>query len=160
MKTDPAEIEAVLKLLAATPRRIASVSRGLKSARLHSRTEAEPWSANDILAHLRACAEVWGNSMLMMMTHDHPTMRYVSPRTWIKKTDYLEQEFPAALRAFTQQRTTLLKWLKALAIQDWSRGATFTATTARGREQTIFSYALRLANHEQPHCEQLEALLK
>jgi len=32
-----------------------------------------------------------------------------------------------------------------LKIEDWSRGATFTGTV-RGREQTILSYAQRIAD--------------
>jgi hypothetical protein len=125
---------------------------------LNFRTDDDSWSVNDILAHLRACADVWGKGMQMMITQDHPTLRYISPRTWIKKTDYLEQNFHVSLEAFTSQRNALLIMLKTLSIEDWSRGATFTATTG-GREQTVFSYVQRLANHESGHCEQIEALL-
>lgn len=160
MQTDPAEIESVLKLLAASPRRIAAASQGLTRSRLQARTAAEPWSANDIVAHLRACAEVWGKTIQIMLTQDHPTLRYVSPRSWMKKSGYMEWEFQASLQAFTEQRQALLKTLKALPRSDWSRGATFTGTSARQREQTILTYAQRMVNHEQPHCEQLEALLK
>ena len=94
-----------------------------------------------------------------MIEQDHPILRYVSPRTWIRKTDYLELEFGSSLQAFTKQRNDLVKSLKALAIQDWSRPATFTETT-KGREQTVFSYARRIAEHDNEHCKQIEALLK
>lgn len=159
MPVVPAEIKECLKQLAATPRRLASLSTGLKSARLHSKPDEDTWSANDILAHLRACADVWGKSMRLMMTQDHPTLRYISPRTWMRKTDYADLEFDVSLQAFTQQRAELLKALKALEIENWLRGATFTATT-RGREQTILSYARRMAQHEIEHCDQIEALLQ
>ena len=86
MKVDPAEIEMVLKLLAATPRDLESVSKGLDHRRLHRRTDDEPWTANDFLAHLRACANVWGKSIMAMIAQDHPTLRYVSPRIWIKRS--------------------------------------------------------------------------
>jgi len=155
----PVEIERFLEILAATPGRIDSASAGLESARLHFKPEKKAWSANDILAHLRACADVWGKSMAAMLAHDHPILRYVSPRVWIKKTDYPNLEFRASLLAFTGQRNDLLKSLKALAFEDWSRGATFTATTL-GRQETVFRYARRMALHESVHCEQIEALLK
>ena len=64
-----------------------------------------------------------------------------------------------SLKAFTDQRRELLRALKGLAIKDWSRSATFTATTKR-REQTVFSYACRIAEHENKHCDQIEAVLK
>jgi len=159
MKVSPVETESVLRLLAATPRRIASLSRGVEISNLHFRPHPDSWSANDILAHLRACADVWGKSIGEMITRDHPKMRYISPRTWIRKTDYLELEFRESLKAFTDQRRELLKSLKGLAIKDWSRRATFTATT-KGRDQTVFSYACRIAEHENKHCEQIEAVLK
>jgi DinB superfamily len=159
MKVSPAETERVLRLLAATPRRIASLSRGFEIGKLHFRPHQDSWSANDILAHLRACADVWGKSIVEMITRDHPKLRYISPRSWIRKTDYLELEFRGSLKAFTEQRRELLRALKGLAIEDWSRSATFTATT-KGREETVFSYACRIAEHENKHCDQIEAVLK
>src|SRR5262245_30553679 len=159
MKVSPVETESVLRLLATTPRRIASLSRGVEISKLHFRPHQDSWSASDILAHLRACADVWGKSIFEMLTRDHPRLRHISPRGWIRKTDYIELEFDVSLQAFTRQRRELLKALKDLAIEDWSRGATFTATT-RGREQTVFDYALRIAEHENKHCDQIEAVLK
>ncbi len=159
MKVSPAETESVLRSLAATPRRIVSLSRGVEISKLHFRPHPDSWSANDILAHLRACADVWGKSMMEMITLDHPKLQYISPRSWIRKTDYLELEFRGSLKSFTDQRRKLLRVLKGLAIKDWSRSATFTATT-KGREQTVFNYACRMAEHENGHCGQIEAVLK
>jgi integrase len=153
------EIEAVLTRLAAAPRRLAALSRKVDDARLGFRPDAETWSAGDILAHLRAAADVWGKGLQAMIQQDHPTLRYVSPRTWLRKTDYLDLPFSASLAAYTRQRAELLSALKALPIDGWSRGATFTATT-RGREQTVLSYAQRIANHESEHLEQIAGLLK
>ena len=159
MKVSPAETENILRLLAATPRRIASLTRSVEIGNLHFRPQQDSWSANDILAHLRACADVWGKSIMAMISQDHPALRYISPRSWIRKTDYPSLEFRVSLKAFTDQRRELLRALKGLAIKDWSRPATFTATT-RGREQTVFSYAFRIAEHENKHCDQIEAVLK
>jgi len=155
MPVAPAEAEKLLHLLAATPHRIAAVSGGLDNARLHGKADEKAWSANDILAHLRACADVWGKSIMTMLTEEQPTLRYVSPRTWIRKTNYLDLEFLASFQAFTQQRDELLKTLKSLTIEDWSRAALIN-----GREQTVFTYAQRMTQHEHEHCEQIEALLK
>jgi len=158
MDTDPVEIERILSLLAQTPDRISTVSMGYENTQLTFRPDEASWSAIDILAHLRACADVWGKSILAMISNEHPTLRYVSPRTWVRKTNYPTLEFRVSLNGFTRQRNDLLQSLKALAIRDWSRGATFTGTT-KGREQTILSYARRMAQHEGEHCEQLENLL-
>jgi hypothetical protein len=159
MDTDLVEIESILSLLAQTPGRISTMSMRQDNTRLIAKPDDAGWSANDILAHLRACADVWGASMLAMINRDHPTLRYVSPRARVRKTNYPSLEFHVSLDSFTRQRNDLLQSLKALAIEDWSRGATFTGTT-KGREQTILDYARRMAQHEGEHCEQLEKLLE
>ena len=158
MGVTAAEVEEILEALVETPRRIASMTGDLDHARLHTRADADAWSANDILAHLRSCADVWGKGIRAMIDQDSPTLRYVSPRTWIRKTDYPNQEFHASFRAFARQRDDLLALLKALALDGWSRAATFTGTT-KGREQTVFNYARRIALHEREHLEQLAGML-
>ncbi len=93
-------IEQVLTLLTQTPPRITALTAGLVPAQLHAPPSPDEWSANDVLAHLRACADVWGNCIEAMIAQDTPTLRAVNPQAWIKKTDYLEQEFQPSLRAF------------------------------------------------------------
>jgi hypothetical protein len=158
MQATSVEIEKILELLAGAPHRLASMTKDLEDAQLYIKSDKDSWSVNDILAHLRSCADVWGKSIMTMIAEDNPTLRYVSPRTWIRKTDYPEQEFRISLQAFAKQRHQLLMSLKALAIEDWSRMATFTGIT-KGREQTIFSYARRMAEHETQHVDQIESIL-
>ncbi len=73
--------EQVLTLLAETPLRIAALTAGLTPAQLHTTPNHDGWSANDVLAHLRACADVWGNCIVTMIAEDTPTLRAVNPRT-------------------------------------------------------------------------------
>lgn len=153
------EIRTALRVLSATPTEIARLARGFGDQQLHRRPEPEAWSAQEIVAHLQACAEVWGASIGRMLAEDHPAIRYVSPRTSIKKTDYLERSFGAILQAFADRRGLLLQALGALDGSGWLRGASFTATTL-GREATILSYATRIADHEVRHLGQLERTLR
>ncbi|MCX6048874.1 MAG: DinB family protein [Chloroflexi bacterium] len=156
MQATSTETEKLLDLLAETPQRLQSLISRLEDARLQTKLDQDAWSANDILAHLRSCADVWGKSILAMISQDNPTLRYISPRTWMRKTNYPQQEFHRSLQTFTQQRYELLAALKLLTIEDWSRTATFTGT-AKGREQTIFSYVQRIVEHEMQHLAQLES---
>src|SRR5688572_1000911 len=157
MKTEvnAAEVEQFLQLLAEAPRRIAAATKGLLESRLYLRTEAELWSVNDILAHLRASADVREKFIRIMLTQDHPTLRYISPRTYIKKTNYLELAFPESFQAYKKQRNELLTTLKDLSIKEWSRSAII-----KERPETVFNYTLYLTQHETAHCEQIEELLK
>ncbi|MDQ6746969.1 MAG: DinB family protein [Candidatus Dormibacteraeota bacterium] len=148
----------MLTLLAATPPRIAALTTGLGPAQLQISPTPEGWSANEVLAHLRACADVWGDCIVAMIAQDMPTLRAVNPRSWIKKTDYRAQEFQPSLLAFATQRTHLLAVLAPLAPAGWSRAATITGA-GKALERTVLSYAQWLARHERPHVKQIERLV-
>jgi DinB superfamily len=152
------EPHRVLAALSDTPRQIARIARGSNDHQLHRKPAPDAWSARDIVAHLRACAEVWGRGIERMITEDHPTIRYVSPRGWIKRTDYLERGFRDSLREFSHARAGLVETLSALDTVDWSRRATFTGTTL-GRDATVLSYAKRIVDHELGHLDQLRRTL-
>jgi hypothetical protein len=148
----------VIELLTTTPRRIASATRGLNEGELNWRPAADSWSVNEILAHLRCCSDVWGESIARILKQDNPTFRYVSPRGWIRKTNYLKLEFHASFLAFRAQRAKLLKTLRALPGDGWSRPAQVKAGS-KPRKETVLSYAQRLADHECRHCEQINRVL-
>lgn len=153
------EIEEMIRLLEETPRRLAAACQGQSLERLHARPNADTWSANEILAHLRACADVWGKSIETMIGQEHPTLRYISPRTYARKTKYPALVFHLSFEAFANQRRELLARLRDLPDESWQRGATFLVN-GQAKEGTVFSYARRLALHEHGHCEQFEALLR
>jgi hypothetical protein len=151
-------IEQVLSLLAETPLRIAALTAGLAPAQLRTAPARGTWSANDVLAHLRACADIWGNCMVTMIAEDRPALRAVNPRSWINKTNYLELEFRPSLRAFASQRADLLAVLDPLPSKGWSRVATVTGAGAV-LERTVLFYGRWLAGHERPHVKQVARLV-
>ncbi|SRR5258708_2337320 len=151
-------IEQVLTILAATPPRITALTTGLKPAQLRTAPNPAEWSANDVLAHLRACADVWGKCIVQIIAQDRPTLRAINPRTWINQTDYLEQEFQPSLHAFATQRTDLLAELEPLAVEGWSRSATITGA-GKPLERTVLFYAQWMAQHERPHIKQIERIV-
>jgi hypothetical protein len=151
-------IEQVLTLLAETPRRIATLTAGLGSSQFRAAPDDDGWSANDVLAHLRACADIWGNCMITIATQDKPTLRAVNPRTWIKKTNYREQEFQPSLQTFASQRANLLEVIEPLAHEDWLHTAIVTGA-GKVLERNVLFYGRWLAIHERQHMKQLEHLL-
>jgi hypothetical protein len=150
--------EQVLSLLAATPQRLAALTADLSPAQLHTTPTHEEWSANEVLAHLRACADMWGNCILAIITQDRPTLRAVNPRTWIKQTNYLDLEFRPSLRAFATQRAELLAILEPLPPEGWLRMATVTGA-GTVLERNVLFYARWLAGHERPHVRQVERIV-
>lgn len=109
----------------------------------------------EVLAHLRSCADVWGDGISTIVANDHPTIRAVSPTTWIRTTDYREIAFSVSLRAFTRRRAHLVAVLDGLRTADWSKSATVLGAGAP-LEWTVHHYAERLARHERAHLRQVQ----
>ena len=81
-------VEEVLILLAQTPERIAALIAGLTEDQLHAAPGPGEWPANDVLAHLRACADVWGKYIAAILAEDRPTIRAISPRTCRRRSTW------------------------------------------------------------------------
>jgi hypothetical protein len=159
MYDTPRTIEQILTMLEATPAHLADLAGGLTPTQLITPPEPGEWSARDVLAHLRACADMWGKYIGVILIDDKPTFKAVNPTSWIKKTNYRELEFHPSLQAFTIQRAELLEVLKPLAPEDWSRTAMVTGA-GKPRLRTVYTYAQWLANHERSHFKQIERIVK
>ena len=147
--------EQALAMLAAAPTRLADLTTDLTPAQLRTPPAHDEWSANDVLAHLRSCADMWGDAIAVILAEDKPTFRAINPTTWIKQTDYPDLDFQSSFRAFTTQRAELLVVLKSLTPASWARAATVTGA-GRPLERSVLDYAERLAVHERPHIKQIE----
>ena len=146
--------EKILSILRDTPERLKTLTGNLTEAQLHAAPEPGEWSLTEIAAHLRSCADVWGQAIETIAVTEHPTIRAVSPTTWIKSTDYRELAFASSWQAFGKQRDQLLALLGQLPGQGWSRTATVLGG-GRPLRLTVHSYADRLARHERTHWKQV-----
>jgi hypothetical protein len=151
-------IEQVLTPLSETPGRVAALTGGLVHARLRTPPTPDEWSANDVLAHLRACADVWGNYIKRSIAEDNPALRIISPRTWIRRTDYPALEFQPSFLSFARQRADLLAVLESLPPDQWFRAAAVKGT-GKVLERTVLSFAQGLALHEHLHITQIERII-
>lgn len=159
MKEEPLTAEESLALLRENASRLAALTGGLPTERLHTAPQPDDWSPNDVLPHIRACCDVWGaNNIGRILAAKHPTFAGTNPRTWMKRTDYPQVPFEEALRAFLAQREELLHILEGLTPDDWERSATVTSG-GQANERTLRSYASQLAKHERTHVRQIERTL-
>lgn len=150
--------ERVLSLLVVAPPRIAELTAGLSEKQLHAAPNEGEWSVNEVLAHLRSCADVWGGCIATILAEDRPTIRAVNPRTWIKQTDYLDLDFRPSFDAFTTQRAALLAVLEPLPPEGWLRSATVTGA-GNVLERSVHGYAQWLVRHERPHLKQIARIV-
>lgn len=154
MKSTRKTIDEILRILTATPPNIIILCSDLKEEQLTFKMDKKSWSINENLAHLRACADVWGDCIEMMLTKDNPTLVYISPRDWIKRTNYHQLPFHQSLSKFTEQRRQLLSTLDRLDFAEWSQAAII-----KGRQHTVFTQARRMAKHEIIHINQIEEII-
>ncbi len=157
MPRKPLTTEQILTALEEAPQRIAELTGGLTLAQLHAAPGPGQWSANDVLAHLRACADVWGTCIAEILAQDTPTLRAINPRSWIEKTDYREQSFRRSLGVFAAQRAALLTVLEPLPAKAWRRKAIVTGA-GKPLERTLHFYAQWLVVHERPHVKQIKRI--
>ena len=155
MKSSPAEIRRALLQLEQTAPRLADATSGRTDDALHAAPGSETWSAAGILAHLRACADLWTHSVYAMLAKASPELPDIDERKWARVTKYADLPFAVSLQAFTLQRNVLLSVLGALPPEGWERDAIIL-----GRRHTVFTQARRMAKHEAEHCEQVKALLR
>ena len=94
----PLTVEQILSVLAETPKRLAALTVDLTPPQLRTAPGPDEWSANEVLAHLRSCADVWGDCISRMLAEEHPTLRAIDPRAWTERTNYPELEFERRCR--------------------------------------------------------------
>ena len=140
------------------PAKLKKASKGASERALATPPAKGEWSATELIAHLRACADVWSKSIDRMLDEDEPTIRYVSPRGVMKKPEYWDEPFTSAFKTYTDGRKALVDTLRSLSAAQWKRGA---AIKGRSRaHETVLDYARNIASHEAAHLEQFEALFR
>lgn len=145
----------MLDMLESAPVRISAAVATLTPTQTHAAPQAGEWSVNDVLAHLRACADVWGGAIARILAEDHPTIRARDPRNYMVETNYPELRFQESFQVFNEQRLELLQTLRALSSDDWERGATLTGA-GRPLHYTVTTYVRRIVVHERAHLKQIE----
>jgi hypothetical protein len=152
-------IDEVTSILPATPVHLAALTAGMTRTQLHTPPEPDSWSVNEILAHLRACHDVLGGNMLRILAEESPTWKGMSPRAWLKKTDYPQWEFEAAIDAFAKQRAALLAVIEPLPPEAWERTAKVIGMIGESHWYSVAYYAGWMAGHERAHLKRLPRMI-
>jgi hypothetical protein len=152
MRATQKEVGRILAALAAAPHEIERAVVGLDETELHAAPDKKTWALADILAHLRACADIWTFTIYGMLAEDTPSFPDLNERKWAQATDYAALPFDKAMRAFAVQREELFRVLNGLPFEKWERSAQIN-----GRKHTVFTQARRMAKHEAAHIEQIRS---
>ncbi|MDA8116868.1 MAG: DinB family protein [Actinomycetota bacterium] len=111
-------------------------------------------SIAQILAHLRAWGEVWGQAITRIINEESPAFKTANPRSWAERNSWMSQEFEVSYHALAKERAALQAGSPAPADLAWARHAVVTGAGAP-LEVTAGAYASRLARHERGHLGQI-----
>jgi hypothetical protein len=152
-----AKPSVLVRYLAETAARVDAVGRRLSAAQLAASPEPMGWSPNEILWHIRATADVYGEHIDRILNEDEPRWRHVSPRARMKKSRYDQVPFAESFAAFAQQRAALVALLGDVAAEAWQRIAVVRVPhNEREWRLSLHERVLGMANHEEVHCAQME----
>jgi hypothetical protein len=90
MKATPSEAERYLGMISETLQRISLAVKGIDGDQLKFKTDTKAWSANDLLAHLRSCADLWTHSIYAMLAEREWVLPAIDERKWARVTRYEE----------------------------------------------------------------------
>lgn len=130
------QIDFYLESLGNTAPRIARFVQEWDEARLKQKSAGGEWSVMQNLAHIRACADVRGYTIYVMLMEDAPVMVHIHPRDWMNLQGYARQSVQENFEDFARTCTCS------------NRANTFD----------IFMQTECMANHEPGHCTQIEAI--
>lgn len=147
-------IHQAMNILQNTPVEIERLIQGYDEGILQSRPEPETWSPVEILAHLHACATIWGDSINKMVHQNSPFIDDTHPRKWARFSEFSALPFHESLQIFGMERNKLLALLTNLTLIDWAR-----IGWIKQRKHSIFSQVRRMALHELDHLDQLKEML-
>ena len=153
---DMLDVDEIMSILRTSVERLADVTADLGSDELRPTGYSEQWwSTAAVVAHLRACNDELGGSMLRIIREEQPAWTARSPRSWQAKSGYHDLTFEVNVDAFAAGRDALLKILEPLPRAAWDRTARVRVPPKNVFERSVRYYGAWLAQHEGTHLKDL-----
>jgi hypothetical protein len=146
--------DTLITRLAAIPERIHDATRGWVIPDLTAPPMPGKWSAAEILALIRASDAIMRPRIYHILVRDNPPLPAFDEHRWAEVAGYSDMTFDISLQAYTLLREELVAMLRRLSPEDWLR----TGMHEDAGPLSVRDIAQRLAEREEEHCQQLEAL--
>jgi len=149
-----ANIQEVLRLLAETPAKLESLSKGLTDKQLHQSLGAGERSFIEALAHIINCEAITAEAIYLALLVKEPVLSGIHPERDLGKLLRFDQlPFADLLAYFKTRRTVLLHVLESLTDDKWSR---CVREPGKERKESVYWRARGQALHELEHLLDLE----
>jgi hypothetical protein len=145
-----------LKVLAATPGRIAMLTRQLSSRQLARRPAPGKWSIQEIIAHLADCELVMNCRARWIAFEDNATLQPFDQDKWAAGGARERESAAQALERFRIVRAATVRLFRNVPRADWGRAAFHPE---RG-QVTLREQMETGAGHDLNHLLQIERLAK
>jgi hypothetical protein len=149
------ETPDVIETLAATPIWLRAGFDHLSEAAARRAPRPHEWSALDILAHLRASDAILAPRIMQVLCRPDAPLAGYDERIWARLAARAHLPLAAQLAAFEAHRAELVGLLRTLTSAEWALAGQHEV---RG-QLTVRDIAADLAQHEQEHQAQFQALL-
>ena len=144
-----------MEILAATPRQIGRLIKGISRKKLSKRPAPDKWSVTEILAHLADSELVYGFRIRMILEAGGAPMQNTDQDAWSRFSDYGGQDPALSLEAIRITRERTVRLLKSLPPASWDL---YGVHSVRGKE-TIARVVEIMAGHDVNHVRQIKTAL-
>ena len=144
-----------LTILAATPARLAELTRGRPANVLARNPAPGKWSVTEILAHLADVEMVIGYRVRMILSKPGTAIQAFDQDEWAKLSRYVSVPAAQSLERQRVQRESTVTLLKALLPEQWEH---YGMHAERGKE-TVSRVVEMAAGHDINHLRQIEKIL-
>ena len=144
-----------LKVLAATPKKLERLVKGLSTAKLRKRPAPDKWSVAEILAHLADVEIVISWRMRSVLGAPGTPVQAYDQNAWVTALHYDKRDPRKDLEQQRILREANLAMLKTLTPAQWKQ---FGMHSERGQE-SIEKIARMTAGHDLNHIQQIERIV-
>jgi hypothetical protein len=144
-----------LEVLAATPRQLAALLKGVTRARLGRRPTPERWSVTEILAHMADTELVQGFRLRLILGASGTPIQGFDQDAWARYSDYATHDPALSLETLRAVRERTVRLLKGLPRPMWDN---YGMHTERGKE-TVTRVTEMMAGHDINHLAQIRQIL-
>jgi len=149
---DPVNPSDVLALLTSNAQALKTLVEGLTQEEMNRRPAADVWAIHHHVAHFHGANETLDTRVNLMLTQDTPEL--TSLALYDIASNAPPSSTTALLTAFVDQRTRLIARLAVLPPKDFWR----TGWHPEFGRITVLRQLIYMANHEQTHLPEIEAL--
>ncbi len=147
--------QLVIEALDRAPSIVIPLVREVPEGVLKRRPRPGKWSAHEHACHLAAVQPMFFERLDLMLRENHPTVRPYLPENEHSPDALLEVDLEEALDRLAQDRAELVRRLRALSPQQWSR----TANHPEYSRYSVFVLFRHVVMHDMLHAYRIEECL-